>query len=345
MIRIATLNLYHWAEPGIWWYAREEGARHSEEGWAAKQIWLRGLLAQMDADLVGFQEVVSVEALKALCAESGYPHFAIAGEPVVEGADPEDGVYVRPVQAVASRLPFEATAFRAPEGFAESAGLAPDWGLRRPAVQVVVFAPNIGEVLVYVCHLKSKGAAPKALRFKEETPWEERVRETLTATSRGHLSAVGQRAAEASALYHEAVARIAEAPDRPVIVMGDLNDDPYTPALEAIAATRSPREIGDTALEECPPETADLVERYRLFDAWRLLRRDPLRDGRPATHAGGASRSVIDFILVSRALHPDYAEGRVSVVDGAVFDAHLYQGDAASSSDHAGVMAVIAPRS
>ena len=342
MIRIATLNLYHWAEPGIWWYARTEG-RHDAESWSRKRAWLAALLVEMDADLVGFQEVVSVEALRELCAEAGYPHFAVGDAPVIE----EGEIYTRPVQTLASRHPMTAEALRAPEGFPAALSLPEDWSIRRPAVKAAVDLPGLGAALIYVCHLKSKGAAPRALRFAPETPWDERVRETLAAISRGHASATRQRTAEASALYHEAVARIAENPARPVIVMGDLNDDPFTPALEALTASRPPGEVDGFAFEDLPDEARALVARYQLHDAWRLCRRDPRDEGRGTgpgrdwTHAQGSARSVLDFILVSEALNP-LAAGRTGAVLGHhVFDAHLWRGDADGSSDHAAVLVEI----
>ncbi len=352
MIRMATLNLYHWAAPGIWWYARRDAnsegddqSVHDASSWNGKQAWLRSLLGDMDADLVGFQEVVSVDSLRELCADEGYSHFATVDEPIIEGGD----VYVRPVQALASRTPFEAEAFAAPEGFAEEAGLKPDWRIRRPAVKAVLALPGVGKTLVYVCHLKSKGAEPRNLRFEERTPLQRQVRDTVAAISRGHVKATMQRTAEASALYHEALARVAEDPDRPIVVMGDLNDDPGSPALEALAATSSPKSIGGVDLADIDPASraaiADHVERCRLFDAWRLCPRDPLREARRDTHIGSRGASVLDYILVSNALNPHNPDAVASVVRHQVYSAHFRGiGGDASSSDHAAVVVEIAPR-
>ncbi|MCI4662457.1 MAG: endonuclease/exonuclease/phosphatase family protein [Neomegalonema sp.] len=340
MIRIATLNLLHFAEPPIWWYRREAdgSSRYDDDAWAAKCAWLRAELAAINADVIGFQEVVSIEALRALCAEAGYPYFFAAGEPafldepqaVIEARGP---VYDRPVQALAARHPFTAEAFGAPPGFAASSGLAPDWSLRRPAVKALVDLPGIGEALVYCCHLKSMGIrtdgtlAPLA---------------AMQAASRAHAAALHRRALEASALMHEASNQIEQAHQRPVIVMGDFNDLPDTVPLTALSP-RPPRDIAGIEREDWPEALRLEIDRYRLRDSYHLAPRSPFAPMRPATHREGSAVSVLDYIFVSYALDPESPNAVGHLREHRVYDAHFRAAIPEQSSDHAAVAIAIAP--
>ena len=253
---VATVNLYHWAEPGIGWYSAE--ASHSSEGWAEKCAWLTALLAEMDADVVGFQEVVSVAHLEALCAAAGYAHFSVVAEPRFAeaelNAEPAPAVaryYTRPVQAVASRHPMPAQPVRA----------------------------------------------------------------------------------------SASVARAAEAPDRPIFGVGDLNDDPSSSALRALTAYRPFERDGGAAGDDADPALVDPAQAFRLIDAHRLSPPSLTSDHRAPTHRSGARGEPIDFVLVSAPLHPWATPQRL--VRARVHDAHFRGGDPARSSDHAAVSAQV----
>jgi hypothetical protein len=60
--------------------------------WEAKKSWIVAMLSEMNADVIGFQEVVSHEELKALMAANGYPYFFCTGHPMFDPDDP--AVYV-----------------------------------------------------------------------------------------------------------------------------------------------------------------------------------------------------------------------------------------------------------
>ena len=305
----------------------------------------------MDADVVGFQEVVSIDALKADCAAAGYPHFATIAEPRIREAEDGSGrlLYTRPVQALAARWPLTAAALRADHAVSRTLGLASDREFRRPPVRAVVQTPVFGPVVVYACHLKSPGvgiedAQMAGAQEPPEAP-EARARWTLQALSRAHGAAAIQRLFEASQLYHAAAADIAEAPDRPVAIMGDLNDTPDSAALAALTPFRAFERDGgdDGAAAEAEAEDADFaagLARYRLLDAFRLSPRARDRDGRPATHRAGARGETLDFILVSAALQPEQADARVKKVAHFVHDRHFFAGQPSENSDHAGVSAV-----
>lgn len=328
---VATLNLFHYAAPPIWWYGVGDPRgglaipRHAPEGWAAKRAWLTALLREMDADLVGFQEVVSVADLAVLCRDAGYGAFFAAGEPAIETRDGEQ-VYTRPVQAVAARAPLAATALGAPANFAARAGLEPGWRFRRPPVWAEIETTAFGPLVVVCAHLKSWGVTidegPWAARSAPDMDAAARVREEAEAHARGHLASVRQRTAEAAALQHAALAAVAERPERPVVLMGDFNDAPRAPALRALTATASAALHG--------PE---LARCWRLYDAYDLAPPAQI-SARPATHADDGA---LDYVLVSAALDGDLA-ARGRVVEHRVFDSHLRDGAPPErASDHAAV--------
>ena len=342
---VASLNLFHYAEPGLWWYRRDpDGAStHSAEGWARKQAWLRRLLGEIDADVIGFQEVVSAQALRALCAEAGYPHFATVAEPHFSGSDP--AVYKRPVNAIASRLPMRATATPVAAGVCQTLGLRHEHGFRRPVPRAEIDAPEIGPVLVYCCHLKSPGVSPgEALMAGQSEPPDDpaaRARWRLEAISRAHGRTMMQRMLEASLLFHDAAEQLTRAPDRPLLIVGDFNDAPDSAALRAMTPRRSAKALDDSAA--C----------YWLVDARRLAtaRRDespPYASAfaRPtgaetATHRDeSGATSTLDYIIASAALHPwnPNAVGRITACH--VHDAYFAEA-AAESSDHAAVSVAV----
>ncbi|MEL6979187.1 MAG: endonuclease/exonuclease/phosphatase family protein [Pseudomonadota bacterium] len=345
-LTLATLNLYHWAAPPLGWYGPDEG--HSEASWAAKRLWLAEILREMDADVVGFQEVVSVEALREDCAAAGYPYLAAVAEPAIREARADPGApaperaafYRRPVNAVAARFPITTAPARVHPALPKALGLAADRDFRRPVVRAEIEAPGVGPVLVYCAHLKSPGVSERDAPMQGlETPPEDaavRARWSLEGLSRAAAYAMIQRMFEATALQHAAMADIAAAPERPVALLGDLNDTPESAALQALTPFAAFERDGGAEVAAAAPIGGDpSADLYRLVDAARLAARDLRSDARAPTHRAGASGEAIDHIIVSRALRG----GPLQLSAYTVHDSHFRGGDPAQSSDHAGVSA------
>lgn len=336
--RVASFNLYHFAEADVWWYEHASAAPEttrpcfSVAEWAAKTSWISSVLAEINADVVGFQEVVSVEALRLICAALGYAHFATIAEPrlvEIDGAT----VYRRPVQAVASRIPFSAEAAQAPAGFAAAFGLAEGWGFRRPPVLARLQPPGFGPVALFCCHLKSPGVSVDDVAMVGEEGLD-MVRRTVQGLSRAHAFATMQRVLEASALRHLACAEIdrgaAVGTPPHVMVIGDLNDTPDSPALRALTADIPSERDGGAA------KSGDISNSSHILrDAFRLSARELGSDLRPPTHRSGAAGEAIDFILTSAGGQDD----PVTVAAHQVWSQHFIAGDPRTTSDHAPVSA------
>ncbi len=105
-MKLATFNLYQFVAHGYYWHERTEYNTFSATEWEQKQHWISTRLHQMDADVVGFQEVFSIPELQQLCHAAGYPHFVCVDKSVCREDDPT--VYYKSVVALASRFPIQA---------------------------------------------------------------------------------------------------------------------------------------------------------------------------------------------------------------------------------------------
>ncbi len=52
---IASYNLYQFAEPGTFWYEVDDANDYEVDQWAEKLAFIRASVAEMDADIIGFQ--------------------------------------------------------------------------------------------------------------------------------------------------------------------------------------------------------------------------------------------------------------------------------------------------
>ncbi|MGB1311946.1 MAG: endonuclease I, partial [Leucothrix sp.] len=198
-MKLATINLYQFAEQGYYWYERQEGNTYHSRQWKKKQRWVEQQLVTMDADVVGFQEVFSVDALETLANRAGYPYFATTDSPKT---DPDDGeVYVSPVVAIASRYPFKRVqSVSIAHEITENIPSSNAFKFSREPVCATIDSPDLGEVMVYVTHLKSKRPiVDRTVEYQDNMPWKTRFKDTLLRRSRGDVLSMLQRGLEATA--------------------------------------------------------------------------------------------------------------------------------------------------
>ncbi|GIT90511.1 endonuclease [Jannaschia pagri] len=345
-MRVATFNLYQFLEPPNHWYERKDNGRstHTEDAWQDKTNWIGEQLLRTDADVVAFQEVFSIEALRVLCEQAGYPHFATASEPVQDPEDPE--VFFNPVVAIASRFPILRTdPVTVDEGLKAFLPVEDDFSLSRPPVCVVVDTPDFGEVTVYGVHLKSKRPKMDGAPYPDDMPWRDRVYDTMRQMSRGHVWSMLQRGAEAAALYLRAAAQLEAEETRPIIVLGDLNDDSRSVALRAITMADPIYDIGGLSEADWPPGTKAHMHRFRLKDAFHLW---PNESGapRPGTYIFRQEWSTLDYILLSDVFSDLSPNSIGRVTDFDVLTDHMLNDGVGKSrqSDHGIVVAEITPK-
>lgn len=339
-ITLASFNLYQYAAPGTFWYEAEASNDYDPAQWDAKQDFVGTMLARLDADIIGFQEVFSVAAFRALVAPLGYD-VRILSTPSTSADNP--AVFTGPVVALASRLPVRAARVLPPDPAIEPEGLlASGFGYRRDIIEAEIEVPGLDlPLVVYVCHLKSQGAFVDADAIAVIDGWGARFQAHLRARALADANQVIRRAGEAMMLYAHIMDRIAARPGQPVAVIGDLNDEPDSFTLRILTQSDWLRTIARRAYSALEP--AQRAQRYGwlLYSAAQLA---PMQSpGAPIpTHASWRGGSVLDYILVSNALNQNNPRGLAEVVAYDVLnDHHGGAMDRLTTSDHAPIRAAL----
>ncbi len=336
-MKLATFNLYQFVAPGYYWYEREPRNTYSPSEWQQKTTWIKQQLQTMDADVLGFQEVFSVDALRTLCVEAGYPHFATVDTPLLHPDDAK--VYYKSVVALAARHPLNAVrSVTTHQDVSHDLRLKDDFSFSRPPVCADITLPTLGTTTVYVVHLKSKRPDTAALTFDAVTPWPERVRATMMSVSRGNIASLLQRGAEATLLYHSICQVLARDVQRPVIILGDMNDGEDSIPLRSLTMRSRIYTLGGVDADDWPPGTKRYLHDHRLSDSFRVAP-NMHRRLRPFTHIHRGKGNCLDHILVSNVLNPRNPEARAEVAYYEVLGQHLDQDGIENKlqSDHAQV--------
>jgi hypothetical protein len=319
-LKVGTFNLYNLALPNVVYYGDRV---YSPELYARKLDWTAHQLTCMNADIVGFQEVFQVEALRQAVEKSGlYPNVSIvAGTPHKEG----------PVVALASRLPIVKT--EVIEQFPPQAQLDVQGAtlslhrFSRSVVRAEIALTDALTCIVFVVHLKSKRPIfPDGVNPRDPVE-----------RAKGQARALIQRAAEATAL-RALIVEATQGNTQPVIVMGDINDGGLAVTSQIMAG-------------EPPFRTMPFEQKQQIWDVVLYTVKD-LHDRRSYgdfyyTHIHNGHYDSLDHILVSQEFVSENPRrvGRVSYV--SVLNDHLID-DALSredvplwQSDHAQVVATI----
>ncbi|RBW46451.1 endonuclease/exonuclease/phosphatase family protein [Psychromonas sp. B3M02] len=264
---------------------------YSAEQWQKKQRWITTYLTEHQPDIIGFQEVFSIESLQSLVADSGYQHFAVVDQPTVI----DDFIYRDPVVALASKFPIvDVASVPVDKDLVIQLGLSAEFDFSRQVVRATVDIPHLGLCDCYVVHFKSKRATWQA-ELDPLTSLEGKVIEQFKAQVAGGWASSIQRGSEATLLMMHMVERRAKTGNA-MILMGDFNN----PLQDGILAHLTTANL----LFNNDQQQQQLMQFYTLRDAWTLyetnqavLSEEQLK--RAATHYFGQSSSVLDYILLS----------------------------------------------
>ncbi|WP_087016455.1 endonuclease/exonuclease/phosphatase family protein [Thaumasiovibrio subtropicus] len=297
-LTLATWNLLNFIAPPNAAYEMDNILL--AEQWQKKQQWVRSHVAALEADIIGFQEIFSDNALDELLQPYGYKLHIVDKPRVRDGY-----IYESPVVGIASRLPLKRCyPIRVDTETLVSLGLPPPFQFSRTPVVAVVTHPILGDIRCVSIHLKSQRASvdiegqdPRNIALKLCDSW---------ASTR-------QRGTEAALLNLQ----LSQGPDAhlPTVVMGDFNRDLQSSELKALA------------------------NNGWLHDSWALYQSQQNREIlRPATHYHGAVGSVLDYILLTDHFDHNSVECRGRICAYHCIDRHLinprYEIDS-ESSDHA----------
>ncbi|SFA50242.1 Endonuclease/Exonuclease/phosphatase family protein [Paracoccus halophilus] len=230
-ISIACFNLLNLGLPGLPIYGKDGW---TELEYAAKLAFCESRLAEIDADIIGFQECWDAEALAELFDR---PALKDRYDLVARTLSPR-GIQV----ALAARkgmlreeprwieeLPENArfTDLREARDAEESVTVTIR-KFSRPLLRVVVNkAAGSPNIVVYVAHLKSKG--PTTLRYDRDNP----VLRDNSFIARSVVSHV-RRMVEAGA-FRAILDDELSGNDRPLVVIGDLNDSSISVSTELLS--------------------------------------------------------------------------------------------------------------
>jgi endonuclease/exonuclease/phosphatase family metal-dependent hydrolase len=350
-LKIATFNLFNYLEPPNAYYEFER--IYTAEQWAKKQRWIIDYLQQHQPDVIGFQEVFSIESLQQLLQAQGYAYFAVVDKPEVI----DEFIYKRPVVAIAARYPIVAAqAVEHDRELAKTMGLTSDFTFSRQVLRATVQLPHIGDTDCYVVHFKSKRPTIEVEQQSQALSAEENIIATLTAEVAGGWGASIQRGSEAALLMVAMIKRRA-ASQLPMLLMGDFNN-PISDGVLSHLLTDSLRNTSSYGSKLYLSKYC-LNDAWELFSASQLTRMDDPNEGeeqplekavqptRKATHYYGASSSVLDYILLSCEFDPRYDDSFFAVTDYQTYDRHLINPQFARddlSTDHGVVLITLTLR-
>lgn len=315
-IRFATFNVCNLAPPGAKLYDNLEPL--SAEGYEAKANWIAQQLDQLDADVIGFQEIFSQAALRDVLSRTRrYRDAAHAG------FDPDpDATRLTPNVALVSRLPLAGPPnvyVNYPEDVHCEAGSADADRFARAPLHVQVLLPGERVMDVIVVHLKSRRPD-----YRNGDSGEDPLHYAMAS-----LRSLVWRGTEAVAL-RVLLSKMMREARRPCVVLGDFNDTADAVTTTIVLGAGGTRNVDSHGI-------GSEERRGRLYDSNQIQeRQDHLRHvGYTSIHEG--HYSTIDHVLVSEEFNRTSPRAIGEVVDVSYFNDHLRL-DRPEASDHGQVL-------
>jgi predicted extracellular nuclease len=296
LLKVATFNLMNLALPD---HPTYPGERMSRADYDKKADWTAGLLAEMDADFVGFQEVFHRQALEDVLARSGrYAHAVV---------DVADETGTAPRVAFVSRLPVKKVEvlkdFPVEARLDVGGQFLPFTRFHRPVFKVTVELPGGTSAVVLVVHLKSKRPMVDEGHWRRD-PWEQ---------ARGQARSLVLRACEAAALRWIVLHEIRHA-DCPLILLGDLNDATHAVTSDILQ--------GDHPQRYYPPDVKKKLWDILLYSCGDLQVRKSYKDVY-YTHLHDSHYESLDHVFVSQDFVNEYPKHVASVEYMRLYNDHL----------------------
>ena len=272
-IKITTFNLFNYIEPPNAFY--EFDNIYTVKEWQQKQDWISRRILEIETDMIAFQEVFSVDALKDQLSTLGFPYFACLDLPHIEN----EYQYSSPVLAFASKFEIVQAALVPPsKNLIDHSYIEPSFSFSRQPLQVTVNLPEFGETDIYIVHFKSQRPT---LTTDEIMPDHDGIGTWLSTVQRGF---------EANSLY-DSIKQTKQKYHRACIVMGDFNQNIDNNEFDCFTKGKSQR-------TNLTSEAA-----VTLSDGWdsycQTLDSANLAWSRQATHYYGSVGNVLDYILLS----------------------------------------------
>jgi len=321
----ATVNLFNLQDWDGHTYATNKTAFDDEAEYARRIAWLADRVKWLEADIIGFQEVWSVAALKDVFRAAGI----LEGYDLIARDAPGIG---KPQVALALRKgwlageagwienfppTFQFSGFREKHGAEEEISVSIN-RFSRPVLRAVIRPPVSREktppVTVYVAHFKSKGPARLA-EIEPDTALTHHF--TITSKAVAHIRRIMEAGAMRAIL--DAEMKSEDSDDlSPTVVIGDLNDETHAvstallsaePTYRLTASSRAGHK-SDRGLYSC-----ETLQQYRS-------QRDVYY-----TYNYRNTLSTLDHIMVSEEFYDHSRKRQWSFVEMEVVNDHLAYSD------------------
>ncbi|MGF1697002.1 endonuclease/exonuclease/phosphatase family protein [Vibrio lamellibrachiae] len=313
-LKICTINLFNYVEPPNAFY--DFANIYTTEEWQIKTRWLAKTVERIDADIIGFQEVFSIDALKDTMLTLGYQHFVTVDMPDIE----QDYIYSNPVLAIASRYPIEDV-----QPITLSSPVAnhnAGFEFSRSPIHAVIDIPKLGAIDVYVVHFKSQ--RPSELVSSPDSA-DPSLTEQWLAENQGKWLSTMQRGMEVHVL-HQHLVETKQKQKRPCVLMGDFNQSLYSPEFYCLVSKHLFRK----------KESAETLKPFHMYNS-RDITLDESSGSHSPTYYVGAEGKELDYILLSSEFSSCSNESLAVVNHYHVEDSHIVNpryGIDHVSSDH-----------
>ncbi len=232
-VSFATCNLFNLNEPGQRMYRDANGWSQAE--YDKKIEWTSRNLAELNADVYGFQELWNAQSLDRVFSEAGLANSHTLLVPpghrgrIVCAAAVRSSILIGQPHWI-DDFPTE---FELSSGGddAQTSGISVEIdNFSRPVLNFEIRPRSNGKrIQVFVCHFKSK--LPTSI-FRE--PWYRRADHSQHREALGAAIATIRRTAEAAAL-RMILTKVMKDTSTPVVVMGDLNDGQHSNTLNIVS--------------------------------------------------------------------------------------------------------------
>ena len=309
-LKLGTFNLFQYCDDKHSYYIKKDSFK--KEDWETKNQWIKNQIKLMNCDIIGFQEVFSIDELKTLCKELGFDYFVTVDTPRKDKKN--KSVFITTVLALASKYPIsKINKIKENDKFKFS---------RKP-INAIIDLPNNKKISVFVNHFKSNRLNEFEFIFKKSSTLEEKIEKTKESLENNYSPALKQRLYEASCLY-EKIKNV----NLPTIFLCDLNDKEYSLCIDALTNNKYYKK-----LKNCEDEKI-LYDAYYYFDKPIYNPHPEQKEIKriPTSYYQGKG-NVIDYIFVSK-------EFIQNIDSYEVLDAHLQENHHGSllNSDHAQVV-------
>ncbi len=322
VFRIGSFNLLNLVKPETTYYGKKS---YTQAEFLLKKEWINRQLLNMQADVVGFQEVFHQEALIEVIKDC--PRFKGGSQLLV--ADPNGE---RPAVGLVSRFPIKD--YSVIHSFTEQLEIngvqLPFTEFTRPVLKVRLEISENQDIVVFVAHLKSKRPMFGA-DDNHDNPLE---------LAKAQACALMVRAAEAYALRAHLMSELLNR-DTAVVVMGDFNDTHTSVTTQLISGQPPFRFL---PLDKKMQQWDTLLYHVKDIQS-RLSYQDTYY-----THIHNGHHESLDHIMVSQELVSENPKSMGKVAFVKVFNDHLIDETLSFDripcwqSDHAQVVATIEMR-